>query len=115
MALKKSTGEYLRVAVMEGVNLNHGIAYIRIYEHETEEGRQEKPFEPDENYCVQEIKLNESQIDVLKKMGYDLVKNHKVKVDENIIPEEKDDKWNIVTEKTIENIYEYPYKDFIDC
>ena len=105
MALKKETGEYLRVAVMEGVNLNHGIAYIRIYEHYTEQGRKDKPFEPDKNYCVQEIKLNADQIDVLQKMSYDLVKNHKVKTGE---------KENKKTGKKTD-VFDTPFADLTDC
>ena len=130
MALKSVEGHYLRVAVMEGVNLDHGIAYIRIYEHHSEEERIANPHSPDKNYCVQEIKLTAKEIDDLQKLSYKLVKNHTVKVGEEKFPAETEDvaaildgEGNIIApahtiitkEAYSEDIFDSPYLDMVDC
>lgn len=115
MALRDKENNYLKVAVLESVNFTQKKAYIRIYQYESEEQRQEDFSNIDENFCVQEVDISKTMNDMFQKSAYNLLKNHKVKTGENITPEEYDEKGVLISEETREDIFEFPYKDFIDC
>ena len=100
MGLKNEKGNYLKVAVLESINVIHGKAYIRIYQYDDEEQRQKDLYKPEKNFCVQEVDITSEQINLFQKAAYEMLKNHKVKTGED---EEDDD------------IFDYPYSDMIDC
>ena len=130
MGLKNAKGNYLKAAVLESVNFTQGKAYVRIYQYDSEEQRQDDFAHPEKNFCVQEVDITSEQIDMFQKEAYSMVKNHKVKTgenkidpvtewvepvldeDDNVVEEGYDE---IIEEGYSEDIFEQPYKDMTDC
>ncbi len=118
MGLKNEKGHYLFIAVIESINFILKKVDIRVYEYlEGEDQRRadEEYSNIDRNYCILSVDLPDNIKDIFQKSAYEMLEEHAVKVGENITPAEYDEDGALVAEEIREDVFDFPYRDMLDC
>jgi len=116
MALLNEKGNYLKVSVLEGINLNNGGGiYIRVSKYYNEDERLESENDPYRSECISEIKLTDEQVKLFQDTAYEVLKSFEVKTTNIITPAVIDEETGEVIEEVVEEIITHPYGDMTDC